>query len=152
MKIPLFFVAAAAVAPAGCDPIEEPQLCREIPQGGCPVGRGGTCDDAACGALYDCFEGAWTEVARCDAPGEPVEEAGVGGGPGGACEMITLDRSGEAAGCTPALQQPDCPAEAAETCVDTACSTGCVDFFLCTAEGWRAVAYCDGQGRVTVAP
>lgn len=156
MKIPLCFIGAAAVAvlaPAGCDPVAEPRLCGQIPQGGCPVGRGGTCGDAACRALYDCLEGAWTEVARCDFPEAPAEDgdAGVGGGPG-ACDVVTLDRSGEAAGCTPALQQPDCPAAAAETCVDTACWTGCIDFFLCTEEGWRAIAYCDQQGRVTVAP
>ncbi len=123
------------------------------PQGGCPVGRGGTCDDAACRALYDCLEGAWTEAEACDSAGEPAGDRDAGaGGATGACEVVTLDRSGEAVGCSPALQQPDCPADAAETCVGTACWTGCIDFFLCTEEGWRAIAYCDEQGRVTVAP
>lgn len=155
LKIPLSFIAGAAlaaVALAGCDPIAEPQPCGEIPEGGCPVGRGGSCDDAACRALHDCLDGAWTEVARCERPGEPALDAGDGGGAEGECESVTLDRSGEARGCTPALQQPDCPAEAAETCADAACSTGCIDFFLCTQEGWRGVAYCDEQGRITVMP
>ncbi|WP_437637959.1 hypothetical protein [Sorangium sp. So ce854] len=144
--------ALAALALAGCDPVSEPQLCGEIPEGGCPIGRGGTCDDDACRALHDCRDGAWTMVARCDRHGEPAPDAGAGGGPGGDCEIVTLDRSGEASGCAPALQEPDCPAEAAETCAEAACRTGCIDFFLCTEEGWRAVAYCDEQGRVTAAP
>ncbi|WP_437758020.1 hypothetical protein [Sorangium sp. So ce1389] len=155
MKIPLLFVAGAAIAalaPAGCDPVPEPQLCGEIPEGGCPIGRGGTCDDPVCRALYDCIEGAWTAVTRCDRPGEPSSDAGAGSGPDGGCEVVTLDHTGEASRCTPALQQPDCPAEAAETCAETACRTGCIDFFLCTDEGWRAVAYCDEQGQLTVAP
>ncbi|WP_437726534.1 hypothetical protein [Sorangium sp. So ce861] len=162
MKIPLSFIAGAAlavVAPAGCDPVAEPALCGEIPQGGCPIGRGGSCDDAACRALHDCLDGAWTEVARCDRPGEPAldagadsGDAGAGGGEDGGCEAVALDHGGEAQGCTPALQLPDCPAEAAETCADAACRTGCIDFFLCTEEGWRGVAYCDDQGRVVVIP
>ncbi|WP_437488493.1 hypothetical protein WME75_08835 [Sorangium sp. So ce1014] len=158
MKIPLSFIAGAAIAaaaPAGCDPIAEPQLCGEIPQGGCPIGRGGSCDDAACRALHDCLDGAWTEVARCDRPGVPALGAGgggAGGGTDGACESVTLDRTGEARGCKPALQQPDCPVEAAETCADAACWTGCIDFFLCTEDGWRGVATCDEQGRLTVIP
>ncbi|WP_437691303.1 hypothetical protein [Sorangium sp. So ce176] len=155
MKIPLLFMAGtalAALAPAGCDPIAEPLLCGEIPEGGCPVGRGGTCDDDACSALYDCSDGAWTRVARCDRPGEPAPDAGAGGGLEDGCDVVTLDRSGEASGCAPALQEPDCPADAAETCAEAACRTGCVEFFLCTEEGWSAVAYCDEQGRITVAP
>ncbi|KYF66909.1 hypothetical protein BE11_01765 [Sorangium cellulosum] len=154
MKIPLLFMAGAALAtlaPAGCDPIAEPLLCGEIPDGGCPLGRGGTCDDDVCRALYDCREGAWTMAARCDRPGEPEPDVGAGS-PSDGCEVVTLDRSGEASGCAPALQEPDCPADAAETCAEAACRTGCVDFFLCAEEGWRAVAYCDEQGRITVAP
>ncbi|WP_104978561.1 hypothetical protein [Sorangium cellulosum] len=156
MKIPLFFSAVvavlAALAPAGCDPIAEPRLCGEIPRGGCPIGRGGSCDDAVCHALYDCIDGAWTEALRCDRAGEAGQDAGAGGGPGGDCEVVGLDRAGEASGCEPALQEPDCPADAAETCAASACWTGCLDFFLCTEEGWRAVAYCDEAGRITVTP
>lgn len=153
LKIPLLFpfgVALAAVAPAACDPIAVPRRCGEIPQGGCPIGRGGTCRDAACHALYDCVDGAWTAVARCD--GRDATGQGTGADQDRECEVVALDHAGEAQGCTPALQLPDCPAEAAETCADAACRTGCVDFFVCTEGGWSAVAYCDEQGRLAAVP
>ena len=55
-------------------------------------------------------------------------------------------------GCTPDLQSPDCPAVAAEDCPEKACTTGCLDFYLCTTSGWKAVAYCDEDGSFAQAP
>lgn len=120
------------------------QLCGEIPQDGCPVGRGGTCDDPYCAALYDCVQGDWTQTETC--PDNPVTSsasvgAGAGGGGEGGCAPLMIDHATEANGCTPDLQEPDCPAVAAETCPNP-CLTGCVDFFLCEKEGWRLVAFC----------
>jgi hypothetical protein len=56
-----------------------------------------------------------------------------------------FDHSGEVSGCTPDLQSPDCPAEAAEGLCEP-CLTGCIDFFMCTETGWESVAYCDEDG------
>lgn len=142
---------AAYLALASCGS-SDVQPCGRIPDPeGCPVGRGGTCDDAECGALYDCVEGSWNLVERC----ERVSAAGgVGGGSGdagvGGCEPIAIDHTGETTGCTPDLQSPDCPAVAAETCAASACLTDCSDFFLCTQDGWIAVAHCDEQGQIIV--
>ena len=139
-------------------------LCEEIPEGGCPTGRGGTCDDPLCNALYDCVNGVWKQTKVCE-QGSGGSGGGAGGGgaasgsgggldctPGGGaggCTPVLLDHSGEVGGCSPGLQSPDCPAAAAEGCAETACLTGCTDFFVCKADGWAAVAYCDMNCKLT---
>ena len=147
--LPIALACACALGPWGCGSLPEPLLCGEIPGGGCPSGRGGSCDDAACARLYDCVDGAWTEVARCDHASSRGPVGGVGE-PDAACAPLQIDHAGVSAGCTPALLLPDCPVEAAETCPGTACATGCVDFFLCTRDGWTNVAYCTEQGQLVV--
>jgi hypothetical protein len=151
----LLFAAASGPLDVACLAPPPLLLCGEIPEGGCPLGRGGTCDDAACAALYDCLEGDWTEVERCpdNAGGAGVGggAAGAGGGTGaGGCTELVLDHTGEAHGCTPDLAHPDCPAVAAEGCRESACLTGCADFFLCKAGGWVDVAYCDEDGALVI--
>lgn len=138
-----------------------PQLCDEIPEGGCPTGRGGTCDDPLCQALYDCIDGAWQKTEACSGAasgGGTTSTTGSGGDSGGGggctqgggaggsgCTPVMIDHSGEQAGCMPDLQPPDCPAAAAEQCAESACLTGCDGFFLCTKDGWAEVAYCDAE-------
>jgi hypothetical protein len=139
--------ASAIEVSTGCGSLPPVQRCGEIPEGGCPIGRGGTCDDVLCAALYDCLEGAWTEVERCErdpGTGGGGEGAGGEGGSAGGCLGFEVDRSDEAEGCEPELQEPDCSAAAAEVC--RPCSTGCVDFWLCASEGWAPVGYCDETG------
>lgn len=137
---------------AGCQGAPDLELCGEIPAGGCPIGRGGTCDDVTCAALYDCVEGKWTQVDLC-----PPENGGGGaGGEGGdagvpACITTSLD-AGSAGTCHPDLQVPDCPIEAAQGCPDSICLTGCIDFFGCSSDGWVPVAYCDDEGHIVTSP
>lgn len=144
---------------AGCSDSIAPKLCDEIPAGGCPTGRGGTCDDPLCEALYDCLDGAWVLAETCNgnaagsggaAPSTTGSGAGGAcppgsgaGGNGGGCTPVTIDHTGEQGGCAPDLQFPDCPAAAAEQCSETACLTGCDAFYLCMQGGWTMVAYCD---------
>jgi hypothetical protein len=139
---------------SGCGSFAPVEPCGRIPDLGCPIGRGGSCEDAACAALYDCVDGAWSQVEECEAfhgeaggGGAGGTNFGVGGG-GGACAGVTIDRSEERDGCTPDLQLPDCHVAAAQTCEP--CLTGCEDFFLCTGEGWVAAAFCDLDGEVVV--
>lgn len=152
----VFWFAAAVVAgsaAAGCGSSGDLPLCGQIPEGGCPIGRGGTCDDLACAALYDCVEAAWTVVESCPGgggAGGAGGEGGSGGEGGGGCEPVVIDRTGEASGCEPDLQSPDCPASAAEVCAASACLTDCSDFYLCTADGWADVAYCDPDGELVL--
>jgi hypothetical protein len=147
-------VMALAAMLAGCGSGAEVKLCGRIPADGCPLGRGGTCEDKLCGALYDCVGGDWTLVEACQqgnagsGAGSHTEDAG----PDAPCEPVVIDHTGEVSGCEPDLQSPDCPAAAAETCAQAACLTECIDFFLCTAPGWTAVAHCDDQGQLIIAP
>jgi hypothetical protein len=141
-----------------------PELCDQIPEGGCPTGRGGTCDDPLCEALYDCIDGSWQKTEACKGTssgggGSAMSTAGSGGSSGaggcaqgtggtggsGGCTPVMLDHTGELVGCMPDLQFPDCPAAAAEQCAESACLTGCDGFFVCTEDGWTEVAYCDTE-------
>lgn len=143
IAVPLCLLALA------CDGAQV-RPCGQIPGAGCPIGRGGTCEDVTCDALYDCVEGEWSLVAQCDNPVTASASTGAGaaGGQGG-CAPAIIDHTTEVRGCTPDLQEPDCPAVAAETC-PSPCLTGCVDFFLCEARGWELVAYCDRSGSIVV--
>lgn len=144
-----------AAASLACDS-QQPLLCGQIPDGGCPIGRGGTCEDAFCEALYDCVQGDWTEVEVCERPsgggGAGAGGEGGGGSNEGGCAIVTFDHTGEVRGCEPDLQPPDCPVEAAEVCEP--CITGCVDFFLCVESEagplWTTVAYCSEDGALVV--
>jgi hypothetical protein len=157
IRLLLLAVAWLAVA---CQSLEDPIVCGQIPDGGCPAGRGGTCDDALCAALYDCAEGTWVVVEECPDDGSGGAggrgAGGAGGGTGGmACTPVELDHEGESIGCSPDLQHPDCPAAAAETCAETACLSDCADFFMCIDSArddkqWTIVAHCDARGQLVV--
>jgi hypothetical protein len=132
----------------GCGGFGPVQTCGEIPEGGCPLGRGGTCDDPYCAGLYDCVDGAWDLVEPCAGGGSTgTSSASTASGAGGGC--LSFDHTNEADGCKPDLEPPDCPVVAAETCGDP-CLTGCVDFYLCEASGWVDVAYCTDDGALIV--
>jgi hypothetical protein len=130
------------------------QPCGVLPdKEGCPVGRGGTCDDVTCTALYNCLDGSWVLEETCAQTmgGGGTLSTGPGGAGGEACNGIEVDRTGEALGaCSPPLQEPDCPAGAAELC--RPCDTICIDFYLCREDGWEAIAFCDDEGHAVVEP
>jgi hypothetical protein len=146
--VAVLVIAGASVSACGSPSDVVP--CGRIPDEGCPIGRGGTCDDAACEGLYDCVEGAWMLVEDCGRTvGEGGAGAGAGAGSAGGCApAATIDRAEEADGCLPALQSPDCPVDAAEVCEP--CLTGCADFYLCESLGWEFVAFCDEEGQLVV--
>jgi hypothetical protein len=125
---------------------EELRPCKSIPEGGCPLDRGGSCDDPACEMLYACFDGAWEEHERCGAGTESTSASVSASSSTGGCTPFAIDRTGETGGCAPDLLEPDCPADALETCAP--CSLGCVDFYLCTGDGWTNVAHCSEEGDV----
>ncbi|MEQ9324773.1 MAG: hypothetical protein RIF41_36745 [Polyangiaceae bacterium] len=144
-------LALAGMVLAGCPSWPDVEPCGQLPDvSACPVGRGGTCEDRECTALYDCMGGEWSLVSECppvapatsDPDGAPDDDA--------PCAAASVDRSGEALGCEPDLQEPDCPVSAAEGC--RPCLTGCADFFLCTTPGWQVVAHCDEDGLVQLEP
>jgi hypothetical protein len=159
-----FALGGATLAASGCDDGNTLLLCGEIPAKGCPLGRGGSCDDDACAGLYDCVGGKWTLSVDCAADGGASTSSSTGsGGDAGADAMCTpavISHAGEAIGCQPGLQEPDCPAAVIDgACAETVCLTGCTDFYLCvhdpapsTGKSWSAVAYCDENGELIIAP
>jgi hypothetical protein len=62
---------------------------------------------------------------------------------------VIVNTQGQTTGCI-GLENPDCPIEAAGACVETACLTGCIDFFVCEKGDWVAVAYCGDDGQFVV--
>ena len=141
--------------------------CGEIPLDGCPVQSGGSCQDPTCAVLYDCdnANGTWVSVQACTRDGGVGTGGGGGGAPmhdAGPCTPPAIDMGPDAGisqGCTTDLESPDCPIAAAEPCAETACLTGCSDFFICSgivAPGcpvppcWVDVAYCDDSGDFIV--
>lgn len=148
-------VALVAATLPACGSSGGVLTCGEIPEGGCPAGRGGSCDDVTCSGLYDCVEGEWTEVTHCESDATAATTVAAsggtgGGGEGGGCDAPEIDHAGERHGCTPDLLEPDCPAVAAEVC--SPCETGCADFFLCTEGGWVDVAACEEDGTFVIVP
>jgi hypothetical protein len=65
-------------------------------------------------------------------------------GPG--CADASVQLEGGATGCDPNdVIAPDCPVNVLVGCPQTACLSGCVDFFQCRVEGWTLVAWCDEE-------
>lgn len=146
----LFLTVLTAVFVAGCPTLPDVVSCGVIPPGGCPVGRGGTCGDVSCEILYACVDGRWVSTQVCaQADGGSTDDGGDGGlgGDASACTPVMVIAKTQGAGCMPDLQQPDCPIEAAGACEETACLSGCIDFYVCAGNlSWSVVAYCDDNG------
>jgi hypothetical protein len=159
LVLPLALLGVVFVA-AGCQSLPSvTATCGEIPPNGCPTGRGGTCADATCAALYECVNSVWTVSETCPtqpAVAKPVVRSVAVAGPagvaidGGACTPVNIDVSGQTNDCMVDLMFPDCPARAAQGCVENVCLTGCSDFFVCSSAAWIDVAHCDDFGRITV--
>ena len=157
-----FALGSATLVASGCDDGNTLLLCGEIPANGCPLGRGGSCDDGACAGLYDCVGGKWTLSVDCSADGGTSASSGSGADAGAdaMCAPVAISHAGELLGCQPGLQEPDCPAAVIDNaCAETVCLTGCTDFYLCVHDpdplhdrSWSAVAYCDENGGLVITP
>lgn len=133
-----------AVLLLGCDSaIDRP--CTNIPDGGCPLAYGKSCDDPACAATYACLPGnKWERRATC-----PQREAGAAdAGPEAAPKDASIDAPPGAfggPGCAD-LQMPDCPLGTALLCTNGCC--GCEDLFVCRDGGWDPWGTCGPDGAV----
>lgn len=139
------WVAVLCVTIMGCRGCNERKLCSALPEGGCPLSRGGTCSDLQCSALYACMEGAWELYEQC---ADATSSASLSTSGSGGCGSVAIDVADEAEGCMPDLQPPDCPHEVLESC--RPCGAECIDFYACTRSGWLDVAYCTEAGNVVV--
>jgi hypothetical protein len=151
-RLSLLFLAALAAAGgaavSGCPTLPDVVPCGQIPPGGCPLGRGGSCEDTSCDIIYACVDAVWVSSQVCARTGGGAGGGG-GGGPvdAGPCTPVVVTAKNEGQNCTPDLQAPDCPIEAAGQCLETACLSGCVDFFVCGSDQtWKVAAFCDDGG------
>jgi hypothetical protein len=158
---PVLFLSSVVVVTlmvASCQDLPNGTPCEGIPSGGCPIDRGGSCDDPDCSAIYLCDNGHWhisevcpvrTEDGGMPDGGDAGPVSVCMGGDGGTCTPVTFDTTGQTANCSPALDatQGDCPANVAEgSCAECVCLSGCLTFLLCTTPGWVEVGYCTCDG------
>jgi hypothetical protein len=150
-RLAFFALAAALVAACSADD-PTPQLCSNIPEGGCPLSHGVACDDPSCVNVYACYNGSWTLDHTC-----PARDGGAGidGGSSDASNAETgnaADVSIDAPpgafggpGC-PDLQEPDCSLGTALTCPSHGDCCGCEDLFVCQNGAWLAWGSCVDGG------
>jgi hypothetical protein len=131
---------------AACSTQSTPELCKDIPPGGCPLSQGLACDDPSCAAAYACTPDGWVLDHTCPpheggAPDATVvpeaseprdvdvgDVPGANGGPG--CNL---------------LEAPDCALGTALACSAGSCC-GCEDLFVCVNGGWTGWGTCADGG------
>ncbi len=143
----LGLVVTAASACSDDLPIAAP--CTNIPQGGCPVARGVSCDDPSCEAVYACRPGdVWELEKACPArEGGARVDGAVASSDAGAPFDAAIDAPPGAfggPGCS-SLVLPDCALGLALACGADCC--GCEDLFVCREGGWDLWGSC-GDGGV----
>ena len=132
---------------AGCPTLPPFVPCGEIPANGCPIDEGGSCDDPSCSGVFACENGVLVSQQVCPTPDGGFPDGGPSND-GGPCTPLSVGAMNAGVGCMPDLEAPDCPIEAAGSCVETACLSGCLDFYVCGADQlWIDVAFCDDEGE-----
>ena len=144
-------LVAVAVAPLGaCSDSSTPVLCKDIPDGGCPLSHGVACDDVTCAAAYACNGGTWTLDHVC-----PTRDAATADASTDADARAPIARDGGfdappgangGPGCAD-LQPPDCTLGLALACPNNECC-GCEDLFVCSGGSWSAWGTCSDGGIV----
>lgn len=151
--LPLALVAVALACNNGTQ-IDHP--CSNIPEGGCPLADGLSCDDPICEAVYLCRQNNVWELqkqcpARAPSDAATVTDAAAGDADASDAEGIR-DASIDAPpgafggpGCQD-LQLGDCALGVALSCASSCC--GCEDLFVCTSGAWSYWGYCGANGPV----
>jgi len=126
--------------------------CSDIPDGGCPIADGLSCDDPACAAVYLCRAGNVWELDKTCPPHPPSDAAIVtsldAAADTGAISDASIDAPPGAyagPGCVD-LELGDCPLGVALACTSACC--GCDDLYVCNASNWIFWGYCGPNGPV----
>jgi hypothetical protein len=155
-------VAALAAASACDDALAVDPECRDVPDGGCPMGRGDPCADPTCAAAYECTEsslwrfdhacsardaaaGAWTDPGATDAGASPGAAPDVTGDATVGDVAVGIPGANGGPGCA-ALEGPDCPLGVALACGAGCCD--CEDLFVCKSGSWEPWGMC-GAGVIS---
>jgi len=147
----VLLLPALVVVLAACEDGATPRECTDIPQGGCPLARGVSCQDLTCQAVYLCRpNNVWELHEYCPArDGEAPREASVP--EEAAPPPPSFDASIDAPpgayggpGCQP-LQSPECSLGLGLSCGAGCC--GCEDLYICENGGWSLWGVC-GDGGV----
>ena len=153
LLLPLAFVAAIFACNNGTQ-IDHP--CTDIPDGGCPLADGLSCDDPACAAVYLCREGnVWELDKTCPlhAPSDAAvvdasfdaDAADTGKSPISDAAIDAPAGAYGGPGCVE-LELGDCPLGLALACSSSCC--GCDDLYVCNAGNWNFWGYCGPNGPV----
>jgi len=149
----LGLTASAIFVVAACqDQTVTAQECSNIPQGGCPIARGVSCQDPTCERVYACREGnVWELVAPCPArdatpSGKDAGAPDTGGGFDASIDAPPGAFGGP--GCA-GLQPPDCSLGLALACGSGCCE--CEDLFVCENGAWLLWGRC-GPGGIEQTP
>lgn len=145
VRLPAFLIIIATLS--GCEDMPRGvEQCGVIPDGGCPKGRGGSCEDPTCQAIYRCENDVWQWVEDC--PSKAASDGGIESDASDAEPLSCGDAQlsiESGTGCRPSLIVPECPIDAIKGCPALACTMGCDDFYQCTTDGWEHAAYCDPE-------
>jgi len=139
-------LVAAAVAFGACSESPPGELCKDIPDGGCPLSHGVACDDPSCAAVYACSAGKWSLDHVCPARSD------AGAGDAQPRDASTRDVAIDAPpgayggpGCGD-LQPPDCSLGFALACPSDCCD--CTDLYVCADGGWSFWGQCLLDGGI----
>lgn len=144
-------LVAGLMATPACGDTATEHACTNIPAGGCPLGRGVSCQDPSCEAVYACRAGnAWELAHACPAheagaprdaavEARPVVDAAIDAPPG----------ANGGPGCGP-LQPPDCALGFALVCPSGCCD--CEDLFVCQNGAWVAWGTCSLDAGIRERP
>ena len=140
--------AAAASLAGGCSDVSPPIACRDIPDGGCPIQGGVSCQDPSCAALYSCnnVDGGWTFVKTCPPSDGNVQDTNIPPPNDAGYDIDAPPGAFGGPGCID-LQPPDCPLGTALSCSSGCC--GCEDLYVCDDGGWDPWGTCSADAGVT---
>lgn len=142
----------SVVHATACGDTSSPVLCKDIPDGGCPLSHGVACDDPACAAAYACFEGKWSLDHTCPArdagPADANDEGATDASPPPRDAGFDVPPGASGGpGCADLLP-PDCPLATVIACPSNRCC-GCEDLFVCADGGWSTWGACGDGGTLT---
>jgi hypothetical protein len=147
LSVFLAYVALAGAAVA-CNSTPPPELCSDVPDGGCPLSDGVACEDPTCVAVYACNAGVWSFDHACPTIDAATVDASDDADTTPSFDAASIDAPPGAfggPGC-PDLEEPDCPLGEALACGATCCD--CEELYVCVDMGWTDWGSCSPDSGI----